>query len=162
MAATLSVWEFDTSAGADEAHVKVDRLHAEEVFTVSDGAIVSWEPGTRKPRTAPFPSADPEGALGGSFWGFLFGVMFFVPLIGMTLGAATGIIAGALTDVGIDDNFIRRIRRDIRPGTSALFVLTSSTEVDRLTEAFRGANARLLQADLSDKQEAAIRTAFAD
>ena len=48
MAATLSVWEFDTSAGADEAHVKVDRLQDQELVAVSDGAIVSWEPGTRK------------------------------------------------------------------------------------------------------------------
>ena len=61
--------------------------------------------------------------MGGSFWGLLFGLIFFVPLLGAAIGAATGALAGSLTDVGIDDAFINKVRDQVTPGTSALFVL---------------------------------------
>ena len=41
----------------------------------------------------------------------LFGLIFFVPLLGLAVGAATGALAGSLTDVGIDDEFIKQVRR---------------------------------------------------
>ena len=78
------------------------------------------------------------GALGGGFWGLLFGLIFFVPLLGAAIGAATGALAGSLTDVGIDDEFINKVRDQVTPGTSALFVMTSHAVVDRIQEGFAG------------------------
>ena len=46
------------------------------------------------------------GALAGSFWGLLFGLIFFVPILGLAIGA--GAVGGGLTDVGIDDDFINQ------------------------------------------------------
>ena len=43
----------------------------------------------------------------------LFGLIFFVPLLGMAIGAGMGALTGAMADVGIDDDFIRRIRDEI-------------------------------------------------
>ena len=58
--------------------------------------------------------------MGGSFWGLLFGLIFFVPLLGMAVRAGLGALSGSMTDVGIDDDFIRTIRDEITPGRSAL------------------------------------------
>ena len=51
--------------------------------------------------------------MGGAFWGMLFGLIFFVPLLGMAVGAGIGALTGSMTDVGIDDAFIKRMREEI-------------------------------------------------
>jgi uncharacterized membrane protein len=53
------------------------------------------------------------------WWGLLFGLLFFVPLLGAALGAGFGALAGSLSDAGIDDEFIKSVREEVEPGTSA-------------------------------------------
>jgi uncharacterized membrane protein len=91
----------------------------------------------------------------------LFGLIFFLPLLGAAIGAATGALSGSLTDVGIDDGFINRVRERITPGTSALFVMSSDAVVDKVKGAFTGSNAELLFTNLDEKQENALREVFA-
>ena len=55
----------------------------------------------------------------------LFGLIFFVPLLGAAIGAGIGALAGSMTDVGISDDFINSVKQRVTPGTSALFVLSS-------------------------------------
>ena len=55
------------------------------------------------------------GALGGSFWGLLFGLIFFVPLLGLAIGAGIGALTGSMSDVGIDDRFIKEVRDKVTP-----------------------------------------------
>lgn len=160
---TLTVWRFDTTDGADEASSILRDLARADVLVLEDAATVVWEPGRRKPRTDQLTSTTGAGALGGGFWGLLFGLIFFVPLLGAAIGAATGALAGSLADVGIDDGFINRVRDQVTPGTSALFVMTSHAVVDRVHEAFAdGPQAQLISTDLSPEQEAALREVFAD
>ena len=105
-----------------------------------------------------------SGALGGAFWGMLFGLIFFVPLLGLAVGAATGALAGSLTDVGIDDGFIKQVRDEVTPGTSALFLLTSDAVQDKVKDALSGQMGRveLIHTNLSNEQESKLRDAFAD
>jgi uncharacterized membrane protein len=161
--ATLTVWKFDTPQGADDATRTLEELVREDVIVVHDAATVSWETGETKPRTHQVSSHTAAGALGGSFWGLLFGLIFFMPLLGAALGAATGAMAGSLTDVGIDDTFINRIRDQVTPGTSALFVLTSDVVVDKVHEAFAGHEpSELLFTNLDPEQDAALREVFSE
>lgn len=92
----------------------------------------------------------------------LFGLIFFIPLLGAAIGAAAGALSGSLADVGIDDSFIKQTRESVTPGTSALFVLTSDAVQDKVREAFAGVNAELIFTNLSQDQENALRTAFSD
>jgi uncharacterized membrane protein len=92
----------------------------------------------------------------------LFGLLFLVPLLGAAIGAAAGALVGTLSDVGIDDEFIKRTRDQITPGTSALFVLTSDAVRDKVQEAFAGQRAELLFTNLSKEQEDTLREAFAE
>jgi uncharacterized membrane protein len=94
--------------------------------------------------------------------GFLFGLIFFVPLLGLAIGAATGAISGALTDVGIDDNFIKQIRDKVKPGTSALFLMTANAVVDRVVAELKSLNPELITSNLSDEQESRLRELFAE
>ena len=92
----------------------------------------------------------------------LFGLIFFVPLLGLAVGAAIGALAGSLSDVGIDDDFIKRTRDEITPGTSALFLLTSDAVMDKVRDAFAGQQAELVHTNLSNEQERALREVFAE
>src|ERR1700681_2205633 len=119
--ATLTVWKFPTAEGAEEAVQTLERLQSEQLIQVHDAAVVSCPQGKKQPRTRQLHNLAGAGALGGAFWGLLFGLIFFVPLFGMAIGAAAGALGGAMTDVGIDDSFIKRVREQVTPGTSALF-----------------------------------------
>ncbi len=162
--ATLTVWRYDTVTAAAEAAELLKALALEDGLVVHDAATVEWEPGQGKPRTHQLhPGTARSGALGGGFWGLLFGLIFFMPLLGAAIGAATGALAGSLTDVGIDDGFINRVRDTVTPGTSALFVLTSESAVDRIHDAFAGGpKGELIFTNLTAEQEAALREVFAD
>jgi len=159
--AILTVWRYPTSEGArraEEALLGSDREHL-----VLDAASVSWAADTRRPKAHLLDETPDAGALGGSFWGLLFGLVFFMPLLGAAVGAAMGALAGSLADVGIDDTFVNRIRDQVTPGTSALFVLTADVEVDRLQEVLAAdTDAELISTHLSGEQEAALREVFGE
>jgi len=159
---TLTVWKFDTAEGADRATATIEQLSREGLVTLHDAASVSWKSGAKKPKTHQLTSTAGAGALGGAFWGMLFGLIFFVPLLGAALGAATGALSGSLADVGIDDGFINKIRDQVTPGTSALFLMTSDAVVDKVKDAFKEHEpSELIFTNLSDAQETALRQVFA-
>jgi uncharacterized membrane protein len=160
--ATMSVWKFPTANGAAIAEETLRDLQRRELIQVHDAAIVTWAEGAKKPKTRQLRSMTGAGALGGAFWGMLFGLIFFVPLLGMAIGAGMGALTGSMTDVGIDDAFIRRMRDEIQPGTSAMFVLTSGAVVDKVKEAFEGQEMTLVETNLSHEQEDKLREVFAE
>jgi uncharacterized membrane protein len=160
--ATLTVWKFGTPGGADDALHTLDRLQKEELIIVHDGAVVSWPDGAKKPKTHDLTSTTGAGAVGGAFWGFLFGLLFFIPVLGMAVGAAMGALAGSLTDVGINDDFIRSVREKVTPGTSALFLMTSGAVKDKVLKAFEGSDMELIQTNLSTEEEQRLREAFSE
>ena len=159
---TLSVWKFDTAEGAGQAVGTLEDLAKQQLITILDAATVSWPEGAKRPKTRELHNLAGAGALGGAFWGLLFGLLFFVPLLGMAIGAAAGALSGALTDVGISDDFIKKTRDQITPGTSALFVMSGDAVLDKVKAAFTGQKPELLFTNLSDEQEKALREAFAE
>jgi uncharacterized membrane protein len=160
--ATLTVWKFDSAGGAENALAQLERMQKEELIQISDAAYAYWPEGRKKPKTEQLHKLTGAGALGGSFWGLLFGLIFFVPLLGMAVGAAMGALSGSMTDVGIDDDFIRQVREQVTPGTSALFVLTSNAVMDKVADEFRHSGATLVSTNLSNEDEAKLREVFAD
>ena len=159
---TLSVWRFDTAEGADQAVATLEDLSKQQLVTIFDGAVVSWKVGAKRPKTRQLHDLAGAGALGGAFWGLLFGLLFFVPLLGLAIGAAAGALSGSLTDVGISNEFIKKVRDELTPGTSALFVLTRDVVLDKVSAAFEGQKPHLLFTNLSDEQEKVLREAFAE
>lgn len=159
---TLTVWKFDSANGADEATDVLRNLASKQLITIQDAATVRWDTGKKKPKTRQLNNLAGAGALGGAFWGMLFGLIFFVPLLGAAIGAAAGALGGALGDVGIDDGFIKRVRDEVTPGTSALFVMSSNAVVDKVKDAFAGSNPELMFTNLTDEQETALREAFSE
>src|SRR3954470_16442756 len=160
--ATMTVWKFPTAEGAARAEDTLQDLQRKELIQIHDAAIVTYPEGAKKPKTRQLNNLAGAGALGGAFWGMLFGLIFFVPLLGMAIGAGMGALAGSMGDVGIDDSFIRRMRDEIQPGTSALFVLSSGAVVDKVRKAFAGQQMILVETNLSHEQEDKLRDVFSE
>jgi uncharacterized membrane protein len=99
------------------------------------------------------------GALSGSFWGMLVGMLFLNPLLGLAVGAGAGALSGKLSDAGVDDNFMKQLAEQFRPGTSALFVLvrkaTTDKVISRLSE-FKG-RGQVIKTSLSKDTEEELR-----
>ncbi|OXM48596.1 DUF1269 domain-containing protein [Amycolatopsis alba] len=159
---SLTVWAFPTADGAENALALLERLQKQQLVSIADAAYVTWPEDRKKPKTKELGSLTGAGALGGGFWGLLFGLIFLVPLLGMAVGAAIGALTGSLSHVGIDEDFIATVRTRVTPGTSALFVMTDSTVLDRVAEPFRETGATLLTTNLSDEEEARLRAAFSE
>ena len=101
------------------------------------------------------------GALAGSFWGLLIGLLFFAPVAGLALGAAGGALAGKLTDLGIKDDFIRSLSAEMKPGSSAIFALVREVTVDKVLQELSRYGGTVLHTSLSADAEAKLQAALA-
>ena len=102
-----------------------------------------------------------SGAAGGSFWGMLIGLLFLNPLLGAVAGAAGGAISGALTDVGINDKFMKELGDALKPGDAALFVLVQEMTADKVLAEIKAHGGTVLHTTLDESREKVLRDALA-
>src|ERR671911_2502680 len=137
-------------------------MQERQLITLEDAAIVLWPEDRKKPQTRQLHSTTGTGATWGALWGLLFGLIFFVPLLGMAVGAGMGAWGGSLSDVGIDDDFIKQVREKVTPGTSALFALTSGATEDRVIEELKQFDFEIISTNLPAEEEQRLREAFGE
>jgi uncharacterized membrane protein len=152
---------FDSEAKAEEVRGLVLQMSKDYLIDIGDAAIaVKDQDG--KIKLNQLMNTTAAGAAGGSFWGLLIGVLFLNPLLGVAAGAAGGAIAGALTDVGVNDKFMKSLAsEDIKPGEAVLFVLVKKVTGDKVLERLQGVGGRVLQTSLDHTREDRLRDALA-
>jgi uncharacterized membrane protein len=155
----LIVLAFNSEGGAKEALSVLSQLQKQELIKLSDAAtVVRKIDGKVKVRQAV--DLVGAGALGGAFWGMLIGLIFLVPWLGLAIGAISGAIAGRLSDIGIDDKFIREVGTTIEPGHSALFMLVERMTEDRVLPELQRFHPTVLRTNLSAEDEEKLKAAF--
>ena len=83
----LVVFAFDNETGAADMAQAVKGLQKQELIRLEDAAtVVRKQDG--KPKVKQAQSLVGAGALGGSFWGLLIGLLFWAPWLGLAIGAA--------------------------------------------------------------------------
>jgi uncharacterized membrane protein len=156
----LTVVVFDDELKAEEARVKLRKIQREGFIELEDAVVVVKEQnGTARYHQMRRPAR--KGGLTGSITGLIVGSIFFSPLLGAVFGAVTGAVSAALTDMGIDDRFMKDLSRKFKPGCSALFALVRKTDPERVREVFLGFGGRVMVNSVSKEREAAIQ-AFLD
>ena len=155
----LIVVGFDNELKADEVLHKLGEMQKEHLVDLDDAVVVIKNP---KGKVKVKQSYDlvTSGALSGGFWGSLIGLLFLHPLLGVAAGLATGALSGALTDVGVDDEFIKDLGKTIEPSTSALFLLVRKATPDKVLEELRPYGGKLLRTSLSKSDEASLKAAL--
>ena len=76
------------------------------------------------------------------------------------MGAASGAAAGALSDVGINDEFMKNLAETMHPDSSVLFVLVRKATPDKVLEELKGSGGKILKTSLSDEDEAKVQAAL--
>ena len=102
-----------------------------------------------------------QGAVSGLFWGSLIGLLFLNPLAGAAIGAASGALGGKLTDLGINDEFMKQAARTLQSGNAALFLLIRKTTSDKVLAALHGAGGTVLRSSFDETKEEALQAALA-
>jgi uncharacterized membrane protein len=92
--------------------------------------------------------------------GIVIGLLFLNPLLGMAMGATAGAVSGALTDVGIDDKFVKELASTMKPGSSVLFVLVRKATPDKVLDEVKGTGGKILKTSLSHDDEAKLQAAL--
>jgi uncharacterized membrane protein len=153
---TLTVILFKDELKAEEVRVKLMELQREGHIDLEDAVVVVKDrDGTARYNQMLKPAR--KGGLAGSITGLIVGSVFFSPLIGAVLGAIAGAVSASLTDMGIDDRFVKNLSQEFQPGSSALFTLVRRADPDRVGEAFLGFGGKVLVNSMSAEREAAIQ-----
>ena len=155
---TLIAVAYPDADTAEQVRDELILAAKERLIVLEDAVVVEHRPdGKVKLRQATNPAA-PRGAL----WGGFIGLLFLVPLLGMAVGAASGAVAGKMTDDGVDDEFMRRLVTSIPPGGAALVLLGRTASRDKVVERVRPFGGTLLQTSLSADDEERLRHALGE
>ncbi|MEO1732946.1 MAG: DUF1269 domain-containing protein [Pseudomonadota bacterium] len=156
--ADLIVLTFDDEATGFELRTELVKLQKEYLLTMEDAVVVTKDD-AGKVHLHQATNLTAAGAIGGSFWGLLIGFLFLNPLLGLAVGAGAGAVSGMLTDLGIDDNFMKDLGEKLQPGGSAVFVLLKEVTGDKVLERLEHFHSRghVMQTSLSKDNEAALR-----
>ncbi|WP_134726403.1 DUF1269 domain-containing protein [Paracoccus luteus] len=154
----LIVIGFDNQADAFELRQDLVKAQAEYLIRLEDAVVVT-RPSAGEYQLHQAVNLASAGALGGTFWGGLIGLLFLNPLLGAAVGAASGAVAGRYSDYGINDDFIRSIGKTVPEGSAAVFILAREVNTDKLLPRLEkyGSGARVIQTSMSDADEARLR-----
>jgi len=157
---TLVVIGYDDPFKAQEVRLMLVKMQKDYLIDLEDAVVaVKDEKGKVKLHQAVNVTA--AGAVSGGFWGTLVGLIFLNPLLGLALGATAGGVSGALTDVGIDDKFMKELAGDMNPNSSVLFILVRKATPDKVLEEIKGTGGHVLKTSLSHEDEAKLQAALA-
>jgi uncharacterized membrane protein len=156
---TLVVIGYDSEHEAEATKVKLLQLQKEYLVDVEDAVIAVKKADGKVKLIQPF-NLTAAGAVSGGFWGLLIGMIFLVPVVGLAVGSASGALAGAMTDLGISDDFMKQLAQNLKPGGSALFVLLRSWTEDRVLQELQGVGGTLIKTSLSHDDAAKLQAAL--
>ena len=158
---TLIVVGYQDIHKAEEVRLQLLKLQRDYLLDLEDAVVVVKNDKGKIKLHQAFDLTS-AGAISGGFWGSLIGLMFLNPLLGLAVGASAGAVSGALTDVGIDDNFMKELAATLTPGSSALFVLlrNATAAPDKVLAELKGTGGTILKTSLSHEDEAKIRAAL--
>lgn len=155
---SLVVVGFPTVEEAEQVRQELVDIQREQLISLEDAVVVEHDSkGQVHLRQAL--NLTTAGALGGGFWGSLVGLLFLNPLLGAAIGAGIGAASGSMSDLGINDGFMRELGETLPQGSAALCVLLRDSTPDRVIERLRkhAPHARLLRTNLSHTDEERLR-----
>jgi uncharacterized membrane protein len=129
-----TAWRFPGTEGADSAVVRLKELDAKELINLVDIAVVRWPVYATQPMT--LEHVHEEGK------------------------KVSSMVRRLQQHPVIDGSVLESVQGDLRPGTSAVVVLSSDGEVDAIVHAFVGQPLELIRSDLSVPDQDRLRLAI--
>ncbi|MEN9681395.1 MAG: hypothetical protein RLZZ627_1288 [Pseudomonadota bacterium] len=155
----LIVIGYDDPFKAEETRLQLLKLQREYLVGLEDAVVAIKDKDGKVRLNQAFPLTA-MGATGGGFWGALIGLIFLNPILGAVVGAGAGAVSGALSDIGINDQFMKDLAAGFKPESSALFILVRKVTTDKVLEEFHGTGGKILQSSLSHEDESKLQAAL--
>jgi uncharacterized membrane protein len=159
---------YDKPDTADAVLNELRTLQVEHLIDLEDACVVVRDDNGKvhlKQSVNLVATGATSGAMWGGLMGLLVGLVFLNPLIGwaagLAVGAGWGALSGKLADYGINDEFIKSVGATITKGTSALFVLVRSVNVDKVLPEVGKFGGTVLKTSLSTEEDERLRKALA-
>ena len=159
--ANLIAIAYPDAATAEQVRAELGRASKEYLLELHDAVVVEHDANGKMKLHQAYSSAG-VGAAGGAMWGGLIGLLFLAPLFGMAIGAASGALAGKMSDAGVNDDFMKQLGAKLPPGGAALIALGRSDTPDRVLERLRPFGGEVVQTSLSDEDEARLRAGLGE
>lgn len=159
--ATFIAIEYEDPHKAHEVRLALVRLQREYLIDLEDAVVAVKDPQGKVKLHQSF-NLTAAGAISGGFWGSLIGLLFLSPLLGAVIGASAGAVSGGLSDVGINDTFMKQLAEGLKPNTSVLFVLVRKVTPDKVLADIKYYGGTVLQTSLSHEDQAKLQAALDD
>ena len=127
-----TAWRFAGTEGADNAVVRLKHLDAQDMINLVDIAVLRWPEYAAEPTTQEHVTEE---------------------------GGKLASLKRKLQHAAIDSSMIDTVRGDLRPGTSAMVLLSSDANIDAVVHAFEGQPMELIRTDLSVPDQDRLRLA---
>jgi uncharacterized membrane protein len=161
--ADLIVLGFEDRKTAEEVFELGISLKRQELLDLEDAALAWLDDNGRlhiEQALSPIVPGAARGGVNGALWGTLIGALFLDPFAGMAIGgvagAAAGAAVGALRDIGIDDDLIREIGQQLRPGKAAVFALIRRSSPEKIAEDLKRYHPTVVHTTLYEDCEAEL------
>jgi len=127
-----TAWRFAATDGADNAVARIKKLDSQDRINAMDVAVLRWPEYATEPTTEEHVAAK---------------------------GGKVAAFKRKLQHAVIDSSMIDTVKGDLRPGTSAMVLLSSDADMDAVVHAFEGQPLELLRTDLSVPEQDRLRLA---
>jgi uncharacterized membrane protein len=127
-----TAWRFPGTEGADNAVARLKELASKDLINLVDIAVVRWPEYAAQPTTQEHVHEQ---------------------------GGKVASMVRRLQHPVIDASMMESVRGDMRPGTSAIVLLSSGAEIDAVVHAFEGQPMELIRSDLSVPEQDRLRQA---
>lgn len=125
-----TAWRFAGTEGADNAVVKLKQLAAQDQINLMDVTVLRWPEYASEPTTSEHVTEE---------------------------GGKVATMLRKLQHTTVDSSMIDTVKHDLRPGTSAMVMLSSDANLDAVVHAFEGQPMELLRTDLSVPDQDRLR-----
>jgi uncharacterized membrane protein len=157
----LVVALFDNEFKAEQVRLDLRKKQAGHLADLED-AVVLVRSGEGKVKLHHVSHFTIGGALSGGVLGSLLGVLLLNPvfaILGLAAGVVVGGISGAMSHVGIDEDFMKELADHLKPGTSALCILVRD-HLERVLEEVGTFRGKVLHTPLLHTDEAKLKAAL--
>jgi uncharacterized membrane protein len=155
----LIVITFDNEEEAGKVRESVRQLQRQDLIRLDDSAVVVKDANGKVQVQNELDRGIKVGAIGGGVIGVMLGFIFF-PLSGLIIGVLGGALVGKLTDLGVDQKFVKEVQEAMHPGTSAIFLIVRQADPNAALAALRPYKGTVYHTSLSTDAEESLRRAL--
>jgi uncharacterized membrane protein len=127
---TTTAWRFPGTEGADQAVIRLQQLDSQDLINVMDVAVLRWPEYASEPMTQEHVTEQ---------------------------GSKLSAMVRRLQHPVIEGSMLETVKHDLRPGTSAMVLLSSDAQIDAVVHAFEGQPLELIRTDMSVPEQDHLR-----